>query len=60
MTPKLVLSIETKPLDLAFIDAALFQYLAKQKDVKIFAVSMQDIKNEIECNFNEWHQISVE
>ena len=38
---------ETKPLVLAFISAALFQYLAKQKDVKIFAVSMQDIENEL-------------
>ena len=36
-----------KPLDLVFIDAALFQYLAKQKDMEIFAVSMQDIKNEL-------------
>ena len=38
---------ETKPLDLAFISATLFQYLAKQKDVKIFAVSIQNIKNEL-------------
>ena len=48
MTPKPAPSIdETKPLDLAFIGAAQFQYLAKQKDVKIFAFSMQDIKNEL-------------
>ena len=38
---------ETKLLDLAFIGAALFQYLARQKDIEIFAVSMQDIKNEL-------------
>ena len=42
-----MLSIETKLLDLAFISAAPFQYLAKQKDVEIFAVSMRDIKNEL-------------
>ena len=45
--PKVELVDKTKPLDLAFIGAALFQYLAKQKDVKIFAVSMQDIENEL-------------
>ena len=38
---------ETKLLDLVFISAALFQYLAKQKDVKIFAISMQDIENKL-------------
>ena len=38
---------KTKLLDLAFIGATLFQYLAKQKDVEIFAVSMQDIKNKL-------------
>ena len=38
---------ETKPLDLAFIGAAPFQYLAKQKNVEIFAISMQDIENEL-------------
>ena len=47
MTPKPVPSIEAKLLDLAFIGAALFQYLAKQKDVEIFAVSMRDIENEL-------------
>ena len=47
MTSKPVPSIEAKPLDLAFIDAAPFQYLVKQKDVKIFVVSMQDIENEL-------------
>ena len=47
MTPKSVPSIEAKLLDLAFIGAAPFQYLAKQKDVEIFAVSMRDIKNEL-------------
>ena len=38
---------ETKPLDLVFIGAAPFQYLAKQKNVEIFAVSMWDIKNKL-------------
>ena len=38
---------KTKLLDLAFIGAMLFQYLARQKDVEIFAVSMRDIENEL-------------
>ena len=45
--PKAELVDKTKPLNLAFIGAVLFQYLAKQKDIEIFAVSMQDIKNEL-------------
>ena len=45
--PKVKLVDETKLLDLAFIGAAPFQYLARQKDVEIFAVSMQDIKNKL-------------
>ena len=45
--PKVELVNEIKLLDLAFINAALFQYLAKQKDVEIFAVSMRDIENEL-------------
>ena len=45
--PKIELVNETKPLDLAFISAAPFQYLAKQKNVEIFAVSMRDIKNKL-------------
>ena len=45
--PKAEPADETKPLDLAFIGVAPFQYLTKQKDVKIFAVFMQDIKNEL-------------
>ena len=40
MTSKPAPSIETKSLDLIFINAAPFQYLAKQKDMAIFAVSM--------------------
>lgn len=32
---------------LAFIDAAPFQYLAKQKDVEIFTISMQDIEYQL-------------
>ena len=48
MTPKLASPIdETKPLDLAFIDAVPFQYLTRQKNVEIFAVFMQDIKNKL-------------
>ena len=38
---------KTKLLDLAFIGAALFQYLARQKNIGIFAVSMRDIKNKL-------------
>ena len=38
---------ETKPLSLAFIGTTSFQYLARQKDVEIFAVSMRDIENEL-------------
>ena len=45
--PKAELVDEIKPLDLAFISAAPFQYLAKQKDVEIFAVLMRDIENEL-------------
>ena len=45
--PKAELVDGTKPLNLAFIGAAPFQYLIKQKDVEIFAVSIQDIKNEL-------------
>ena len=45
--PKAELVDETKLLDLAFIGVALFQYLAKQKNVEIFVVSMQDIENEL-------------
>ena len=47
MTPKPMLSIEAKPLNLVFIGAAPFQYLAKQKDVEIFAISMQNIENKL-------------
>ena len=48
MTPKPAPPVDkTKPLDLAFIGAAPFQYLAKQKNVEIFAVSMWDIENEL-------------
>lgn len=32
---------ETKPIDLAFIGATPFQYLAKQKDVENFAISIR-------------------
>ena len=42
--PKVELADETKPIDLAFIRGAPFTYLAKQKNVEIFAISMRDIK----------------
>ena len=45
--PKAELVDETKLLDLAFIGAALFQYLAKQKNMEIFAVFIRDIENEL-------------
>ena len=45
--PKAELVDKTKPLYLAFIDVALFQSLAKQKDVEIFTVFIWDIKNEL-------------
>ena len=45
--PKAELVDKTKLLDLAFIGTAPFQYLARQKDIKIFAVFMQDIENEL-------------
>ena len=49
MIPKLKAELvdETKPLDLAFINVTQFQYLAKQKDVEIFAISMRDIEYEL-------------
>lgn len=34
----------TKPLELVIVGAAPFQYLTKQKNVEIFAISMQNIK----------------
>ena len=46
--PKVELANETKPIDLAFIGGAPFTYLAKQKDVEIFAISMRDIEYQLE------------
>ena len=46
--PKVELADETKPINLAFIGGALFTYLAKQKDVEIFAISMKDIEYQLE------------
>ena len=47
-TPKPAPPIDkTKSLDLVFIGTTPFQYLVKQKDVEIFAVFMQDIKNKL-------------
>ena len=34
----------TKPLELAMVGAAPFQYLTKQKSVEIFGISMRDLK----------------
>ena len=34
----------TKPLELAMVSAALFQYLTKQKGVEIFGISMRDLE----------------
>ena len=45
--PKVELADETKPINLAFIGGAPFTYLAKQKDVEIFAISMRDIKYQL-------------
>ena len=38
---------ETKPIDLAFIEGTPFTYFAKQKDVEICAISMQDIEYQL-------------
>ena len=46
--PKVELADETKPINLAFIGGAPFTYLAKQKDVEIFAISMRDIEYQLE------------
>ena len=45
--PKVELADETKPINLAFIGGAPFTYLAKQKDVEIFAISMRNIKYQL-------------
>ena len=42
--PKMELTDETKPINLVFIGGAPFTYLAKQKNVEIFAISMRDIE----------------
>ena len=46
--PKVELADETKPINLAFIGRTSFTYLAKQKDVEIFAISMKNIKYQLE------------
>ena len=38
---------EIKPINLAFIGGAPFTYFAKQKDVKICVISIQDIKYQL-------------
>ena len=47
-TPKTELMDETNLIDLTFIGSAPFTYLAKQKDVKICAISMQNIEYQLE------------
>ena len=37
----------TKPLELAMVGVALFQYLTKQKGVEIFGISMRDLKYQL-------------
>ena len=46
--PKVKLADETKPINLAFIGGAPFTYLAKQKNIEIFAISMRNIKYQLE------------
>ena len=36
-----------KPLELAIVGAALFQYFTKQKNVEIFAISMQNLEYQL-------------
>ena len=48
LKPKLELADETKPIDLTFIGGAPFTYLVKQKNVEIFAISMRNIKYQLE------------
>ena len=44
---KVELADKTKLIDLTFIRGAPFIYLAKQKDVEIFAISMRDIEYQL-------------
>ena len=37
----------TKPLELAMVSAASFQYLTKQKSVEIFGISMRDLEYQL-------------
>ena len=43
-------NLEEKLIQLAIIDAAPLQYLARQKSVKVFIISMQDIKYQLSKN----------
>ena len=45
--PKIELADEIKPINLAFIGGAPFTYLAKQKNVEIFVISMRDIEYQL-------------
>ena len=50
LAPSKASQSEDKPLQLAIIGAALFQYLARQKDIKIFAILMWDIDYQLNKN----------
>ena len=45
-----VSQLEEEPLQLAMISAAPFQYLARQKDVKVFIISIRDINYQLDKN----------
>ena len=45
--PRMELADEIKPINLIFIGGAPFTYLAKQKDIEIFAISMRDIEYQL-------------
>lgn len=53
MISRLFKSME-KPLDLDFVGAPAFWYLAKKKDVKIFLVSMRNIKPQMNRGGNRF------
>lgn len=40
--------LEKEPLQLTMIDVAPFQYLTRQKDVEVFAISIQDINYQLD------------
>ena len=50
LAPSKASQLEEKLLHLTIIGAALFEYLAKQKGIEIFAISMQDIDYQLNKN----------